>query len=107
MRNVISRLWKDDGGALIATEWVFVATILVIGVIVGLVSVRNAVNSELQEFANAITGLCQNFSFAGQSNCCTGAWTCGGSAEGDQPSSSQIFSINNAPQNIIESSPCQ
>src|SRR2546428_10331012 len=36
--------------SLIATEWVFVATILVLGAITGLVAVRQAVISELEEF---------------------------------------------------------
>src|SRR5207247_9778741 len=69
MRQLMLRLWKDDGGALIATEWVFVATILVLGVITGLVAVRQAVISELTEFAQAVMALNQSFSFSGQTNC--------------------------------------
>jgi len=63
------KLWKDDCGALIATEWVFVATILVLGIITGLVAVRQAVIDELLDFANAVLSLNQSFSFSGQSNC--------------------------------------
>jgi hypothetical protein len=62
-------LWKDDSGALIATEWVFVATILVLGSITGLVMVRQAVLAELQDMANAIMALDQSYSFSSQSNC--------------------------------------
>ena len=69
MRHVLGKLWADDCGALIATEWVFVATILVLGVITGLVAVRNAVLAELIDFANAVISLNQSFSFTGQSNC--------------------------------------
>ncbi len=69
MRQLMLKLWKDDCGALIATEWVFVATILVIGAITGLVAVRQAVISELEEFANAVLSLSQSFSFSGQTNC--------------------------------------
>jgi hypothetical protein len=54
---------------LIAVEWVFVATILVLGVVVGLVGVEAAVNSELSEFANAVLALDQSYSFGSQSNC--------------------------------------
>ena len=43
MQQLVRRLWNDDCGALIATEWVFVATILVLGIITGLVAVRQAV----------------------------------------------------------------
>jgi hypothetical protein len=60
MRNLMSKLWADDCGALIATEWVFVATILVLGSITGLVAVRQAVLSELTEFANAVLALNQS-----------------------------------------------
>src|SRR5262249_37766722 len=69
MRKMMLKLWADDGGALIATEWVFVATILVLGIITGLVAVRQPVISELPEFANAVLALNQSFSFSGQSNC--------------------------------------
>ena len=69
MRQMMLKLWKDDCGALIATEWVFVATILVLGSITGLVAVRQAVISELTEFAQAVMALSQSYSFAGQSNC--------------------------------------
>lgn len=69
MRQLMLRMWKDDGGALIATEWVFVATILVLGSITGLVAVRQAVITELEEFASAVLSLSQSFSFSGQVNC--------------------------------------
>ena len=69
MRNVLVRLWNDDAGALIAAEWVFVATILVLGAITGLVAVRQAVIAELHDVANALLALNQSYSFSGQSNC--------------------------------------
>jgi hypothetical protein len=69
MRHLFLKLWNDDAGALIATEWVFVATILVLGIITGLVAVRNAVLAELLDFANAVLSLNQSFSFTGQVNC--------------------------------------
>ena len=69
MRNLMVRLWNDDCGALIAAEWVFVATILVLGAITGLVAVRQAVIAELHDVANALLALNQSYSFSGQSNC--------------------------------------
>jgi Flp pilus assembly pilin Flp len=69
MARLVRKLWRDDCGALIAVEWVFVATILVLGVIVGLVGVEAAVNSELSEFANAVMALDQSYRFDSQSNC--------------------------------------
>src|SRR5713101_8207791 len=69
MRKLLRRLWHDDCGALIASEWVFVATILVLGAITGLVAVRQAVIAEHNDFANALVALNQSYSFSGHSNC--------------------------------------
>lgn len=70
MRNVLQRLWHDDQGALLATEWVFIATILVIGLVAGLKSVQQAAVNELEEVASAIGALDQTYSFGGTSGCC-------------------------------------
>ena len=70
MSNMMRKLWKDDCGALIAMEFLFVATILVIGIVVGLSAVRTAINDELTELANAILALSQGYIISGQSGCC-------------------------------------
>jgi hypothetical protein len=44
MCSLIRRLWRDDAGAVLATEWVFMATILIIGVIPGMVALRHSLN---------------------------------------------------------------
>ena len=62
---MMRKLMNDDRGALIASEFLFVATILVIGIIVGLTSVREAVNVELAELANAILALSEGYSISG------------------------------------------
>jgi len=69
MRKLLAKCWKDDCGALIAMEFLFVATVLVIGIVVGLTAVRNAVNAELTELANAILALSQGYTISGQSGC--------------------------------------
>jgi hypothetical protein len=63
MRQLMGRLWTDDGGALIAVEWVFVATILIIGSITGLVALREAIVTELEEFAEAVMALSTSWCF--------------------------------------------
>src|SRR5215471_1689019 len=102
MRRLFQRLWNDDSGALIATEWVFVATILVLGIITGLVAVRQAVLSELTEFANAVLSLNQSFSFSGQTNC---EASTAGSAAADKNDSIVLGKVG-ATTNIIEVPPC-
>ena len=67
MKNLLATLWNDDRGALLAMEYLFVATILVIGIVVGLVNVREAINVELTELGNAILALSQGYTISGQS----------------------------------------
>lgn len=71
LQNVIERLWNDDNGALIAMEFIFVATILVIGLVVGLTTLRGAINTELAELGNAILALSQGYIISGVSGCCS------------------------------------
>src|SRR5262245_52787442 len=47
------RLWDEDAGALIAGEWVFVATFLTLGTFSGLIAVRQEINAEFNDCANA------------------------------------------------------
>jgi Flp pilus assembly pilin Flp len=69
MRKLLARCWNDDAGALIATEFLFTATVLVIGLVVGLTSLRNAINAELTDLANTILALNQSFVISGQTGC--------------------------------------
>src|SRR5262245_30491998 len=103
MRQMMLKLWNDDCGALIATEWVFVATILVLGIITGLVAVRQAVISELTEFANAVLSLNQSFSFAGMSNCKAST---AGSRAIDSCDSIPARMTNPECSNFVNQSPC-
>ena len=67
---MIRQLWLDDNGAgTLAAEWLLFMTILVLGIITGLVAVRQALISELTETAQALLALNQSFSFSGQTNC--------------------------------------
>ena len=67
MKHLLSKLWNDDRGALIATEYLFFVTILIIGVIVGLTNVRDALTAELTEVGNALLALSQGFTISGTS----------------------------------------
>lgn len=83
MNRILGKLWRDDSGALLATEWIFIATILVIGLIVGLTAVQHAILNEFEEVAGAIGGLSQSFSFGGAEGCCSFTQS---SAFSDEPS---------------------
>ena len=62
---MLLKLWNDESGAILSAEIVLVATILVIGVIVGLKSVRDAVVTELADVGAAIGSINQDFSYSG------------------------------------------
>lgn len=54
------KLWKDDAG-IVATEYMFVATIIGIGVTVGLSNLSAAINVELSETGEALMGMNQGY----------------------------------------------
>ena len=55
----------DEGGFIISAELVLVATICVVGVIVGLSECQHAINAELNDVGNAIGKLNQSYFFSG------------------------------------------
>ncbi len=62
------KCWQDDRGALIAVEWVMVATLLVLGSLVGLAAIRGALLSEFEDFAGFIMNLRTDYKIPGQQN---------------------------------------
>ena len=63
--RLFCRLWNDEEGFIISSELVLVSTILVIGMIVGLVVVRNQVVQELVDVGQAIGAMSQSYAFGG------------------------------------------
>jgi len=61
------RLWNEEVGAIVSAEIMLVATILVIGAIVGLKSVRDSVVTELADVAQALGNVNQSYSYSGTS----------------------------------------
>ena len=59
------RLWNEETGAILSAEVMLVASVLVIGVIAGLASVRDSVTTELADLAQALGNINQSFSFSG------------------------------------------
>src|SRR5579875_1216425 len=64
MQKMLWKLWQDDTG-IVALEYLLVATIIGLGLVVGLSNVEIALDTELTELANAITALDQSYSFVG------------------------------------------
>jgi hypothetical protein len=100
---MLRNMWNDDGGStLVTSEILFIFAILVLGIITGLVAVRQALMSELVESAQALMGINQSFSFSGQSNC--EASTAGSSAA-DFTNLIGESSVN-ASTSLISQTPC-
>ena len=61
--KTMSRLWNEDVGAIISAEIMLVASILVIGMVVGLTSLRDSVVTELADVGQALAQVNQSYSF--------------------------------------------
>lgn len=59
--SLIKRLWNDEAGFVVSAELILIATIAVLGLIVALDTVRNAVTSELSDVAGAIQEVNQSY----------------------------------------------
>jgi uncharacterized membrane protein len=78
--RLLKRLWTDEHGFVVTSELLLIVTILVIGLIVGMVVVRDAVIQELGDVAAAIGALDQSYQYNGTTSACAtqGAFTAGG-----------------------------
>ena len=63
--QVFGKLWSDEAGFIVSSELVLIASIAVLGMIVGLTTLRDQVVAELVDVADAISTLNQSFSFSG------------------------------------------
>jgi Flp pilus assembly pilin Flp len=63
--QMLKKLWADETGAIISAELILVVTILVLGMVVGLTTLRDQVTQELGDVALAIASINQSFSFSG------------------------------------------
>lgn len=62
---MLQRLWNDEAGFVVSAELVLVATLLVIGLIVGLSEVQHALVQELNDVADAFGSVNQSYMYSG------------------------------------------
>jgi len=62
--STAKQLWDDESGFVVSTDLILISSILVIGLLVGLVSVRDQIVQELGDMAVAVGNLNQSYSFA-------------------------------------------
>jgi Flp pilus assembly pilin Flp len=65
MSNLFRRLWADDNGAVISTELVLVLSILIFGIIPGLVALRNSIIASLGNIGDTLVELVPSFTYSG------------------------------------------
>lgn len=65
MKNLLRHFLRDDAGFVISSELVLVATILVIGMIAGLNTVKDSVVQELGDLSASIGSVSQSYIYNG------------------------------------------
>ena len=64
MRSLFSKLWADDKGVVLSAELALLLAIVVIGIIPGLVALRNAADSKLGTLANGILAIDTSYQYS-------------------------------------------
>jgi len=65
MSNLLRRFWADDRGAVISVELVLVLSILIFGIIPGLVALRNSIISAMGNIGDTLVELVPSFTYSG------------------------------------------
>lgn len=65
MLLLAKRFWYEEDGAIVVSEITLVLTVLVVGLIVGLTTLRDSLVAELADTAAAIGSINQSYSFGG------------------------------------------
>jgi Flp pilus assembly pilin Flp len=65
MPNLLRQLWSDDQGAVISTELILVLTVLIFGIIPGLVALRNSIIAAYGNIGNTLVELVPSFTYSG------------------------------------------
>ncbi len=62
---MIKALWNDEAGVILSAELVLIGSILVVGMIVGLVELQCSVVDELNDLGEAIGSINQSYTYSG------------------------------------------
>lgn len=65
MKRLLTRLWEDDSAAVVSVELILIVTILLFGLIPGLVALRNSGIAVLATLGNLAQALIPSFTFSG------------------------------------------
>ena len=62
--KLLSRLWADEAGFVVSSELVLIATVMVVGMLAGLTTIRDQVVQELADVADAVSEIDQSYSYS-------------------------------------------
>ena len=62
---IVNRLWRDENGFIVSSELVLLASVIVIPLLVGMQTVRDAVVQELADVGQAIGVVSQTYWYSG------------------------------------------
>lgn len=91
LATLFARLWNDDGGAVLASEYLTLGSVVVLGGVAGLTALRDSVNGEMKEFGGALRSMRQTYSVPGQRS---GAASVGGSSATDHGGGQRATTIS-------------
>jgi len=95
---LLRKLWRDQRGVINSIDLILGSTILVLGMIVGLVCLRNQVVQELSDTANAIGSFSQSFSYSEKTITYGGdSFTAAGATYVDQPNVDADIDVTSYP----------
>ncbi len=101
MRKFVSFL-SDDSGFLLSSESVIMGTLLVLGLIVGVAEVRNAVVEELGDYSQAVAWLSQDYEYTSvSSDNITSGLSTSGSMFSDSDELEQTYASSASANGII------
>jgi hypothetical protein len=60
--DLIAKFWNDEAGSVIATEYLMLGSIVVMGSASGLASMRDTMNDEYKEYGNSVREVRQAYS---------------------------------------------
>ncbi|MCA9079655.1 MAG: hypothetical protein KDA58_03810 [Planctomycetaceae bacterium] len=66
--STLSALLRDEAGFVVSAELVLIATLVVIGLIVGLAEVQHSIVAELNDVADAVGAVNQSFVYSGHAS---------------------------------------
>ena len=63
--KMMKKFWNDEAGFVVSAELILIATVAVLGLLVGLAAVRDGIVSELSDVAGAFQDVNQSYSIDG------------------------------------------